>query len=183
MTEYVPALYEEVEERVLVEPAHTKWIKGSFTPIQKTIGGDTYCLVEVPDRYETVTKKVLRIPAGFKERTINAVVQKYKEIGIVQPATTRVVKWHPPVYKEVTECITNEPGVYEWRSVLCSENADLETLEDIERALSDLGYLEDYAVDGEIDEETAEAIKAYQRESGLEIDGLINIETVESLNI
>ncbi len=181
--EYVPALYESVTKRVLVEEAHSEWRKGNSTSIQKIIDGDTYCLVQVPARYETKTNKVLRIPASTKTKQVDAVFKDYKETVIVTPETTRVVKSHPAVYKTVQECVEKVAGRYEWRSILCEQNATTSVLRSFEKALSDQGHLLSANADGIIDGKTTSAIKAYQKSKGLPVDGLVNIETVKSLGV
>lgn len=181
--EYIPALYENVSKRVIVEPAHTEWKKGNSTGVQKIIDGDTYCLVEVPARYETKVEKVLRIPASTKTRTVDAVYKTYKETVIVKPATTKVVKTHPAVYKTVEECVEKTAGHYEWRSILCEQNATTSVLKSVEKALSSTGHLLASEADGVINDKTSSAVKAYQRNKGLTVDGLVNIETVKSLGV
>jgi len=181
--EYVPALYENVSKKILVEAAHTEWKRGSSTAVQKVIEGDTYCLVQVPARYENKTEKVLRIPASTKTRTVAAVYKTYKETVIITPATTRIVKTHPAVYNTVKECVEKEAGRYEWRSILCAENSTTSVLKSFEKALASKGHLTTKEVDGVIDNKTTSAIKSYQRSTGLAIDGLVNIDTVKSLGV
>lgn len=181
--EYVPALYENVGKKVLVEAAHTEWKQGNFTGTTKSVNGQTYCLVEVPARYETRVEKVLRIPATTKTRTVAAVTKKYKKTIIVTPETTRVVKSHPAVYKNVEDCVEKTAGHYEWRSVLCEQNATTSTLKDFENKLADAGALAYLSADGVIDDATTDAIKSYQRKNGLKVDGLVNMDTVKSLGV
>jgi len=75
----VPAEYEETEEKVLVEAEKTVWKKGQ-NPAQKVSGatGEIMCLVKVPAKYKTITKRVLKASATTK---------------IVEvPAETKVIK-------------------------------------------------------------------------------------------
>ncbi|WP_428087694.1 peptidoglycan-binding domain-containing protein [Candidatus Thioglobus sp.] len=181
--EYIPALYENVSKRVLVSEAHTAWRKGSSSSIQKVVDGDTHCLVNVPAVYETRVDKVLRIAASSKTRTVPAVYKTYMETIVVTPETTRVVKSHDAVYNTVQECVEKTAGAYQWRSILCAENATTSVLRSVEKALADKGHLSTSKVDGTIDGATESAIKAYQRSTGLAVDGLVNIETVKSLNV
>jgi hypothetical protein len=181
--EYVPALYENIAKKVLVEEAHTEWKKGNFTDTTKSVDGETYCLVEVPARYEDRVEKVLRVPATTKMRTVPAVYKTYKKTVIVTPETTRVTKSHPAVYKTVEECVESVAGHYQWRSVLCSENATTSVLTSFEKALASKGFLSNAQVDGNINDATTDAIKAYQRKSNLKVDGLVNIDTVKSLGV
>lgn len=181
--EYIPALYENVSKRVLIEEAHTEWKKGNSSAVQKVVDGDTYCLVNVPARYETKVEKVLRIPASSKTRTVDAVYKTYQETIVVTPETTRVVKRNPAVYKTVQECVEKTAGRYEWRSILCEQNATTSVLRNFEKALASSGHLSSSKADGVIDGSTASAVKSYQRSKGLPVDGLVNIETVKSLGV
>jgi len=56
----VPAVYDETEEQVLVEAEKTVWKKGQ-NPAQKVSGatGEIMCLVKIPAKYKTITKRVL----------------------------------------------------------------------------------------------------------------------------
>lgn len=181
--EYVPALYETITKRILVSAAKTEWKRGNFSSVQKTIGGETFCLVNVPARYENKSEKILKFPASTKTRIVPAAYKSYLETVVDKPATTRIVKSNPAVYKTVKDCVDNKAGSYEWRSVLCEKNATKSTLTKFEKALSDRRYLNKDKVDGIIDNSTTAAIKKYQKSSGLKIDGLVNIEVVKSLGV
>ena len=63
----VPAVYSEVQEEVLVEAEKTVWKKGQ-NPAQKLSGatGEIMCLVKIPAKYKTITKRVLQTPATTK---------------------------------------------------------------------------------------------------------------------
>jgi hypothetical protein len=81
-----PARYREIEEKILVEPAHGEWrrsdaplafgehVQGSQTMVHPT--GEVYCRVWVPDRFGVARKRVLVSPG-----------ETHEEIG---PATTRI---------------------------------------------------------------------------------------------
>jgi hypothetical protein len=66
--ETIPAKYEEVEEKVLVEEAHSVWQKGRglIEKVDNTTG-EIMCLVEVPASYKTVRKQVVVKPATVRE--------------------------------------------------------------------------------------------------------------------
>jgi len=84
----VPAVYRSETESVLVEPARSVWKKGTG-PIQRidNTTGEIMCLVEVPARYETLTKTVLDSPAATKTIDIPAVYKTVKVQRLVTPAT------------------------------------------------------------------------------------------------
>lgn len=84
----VPATYRTESESVLVEPARSVWKKGRG-PIEKVdnITGDIMCLVEIPARYETLTKTVLDKAASSKTVEVPAVYKTIKVRRLVKPAT------------------------------------------------------------------------------------------------
>jgi len=83
----VPATYRTESESVLVEPARSVWKKGRG-PIEKldNITGEIMCLVEIPARYETLTKTVLDKPATSKTVEVPAVYETVKVQRLVKPA-------------------------------------------------------------------------------------------------
>jgi len=84
----VPATYRTESESVLVEPARSVWKKGRG-PIEKidNTTGEIMCLVEVPARYETLTKTVLDKPATTKSIDVPAIYKTVKVRRLVKPAT------------------------------------------------------------------------------------------------
>ncbi len=181
--EYVPALYENVSKKVLVKESYTEWKKGNFSPVQKTLNGETYCLVTVPAQYKYTVEKVLKVPATTKKRTIPAVYKTVKQKVIVSPARHKVSRHISAKYKTVQSCVEDKAGHYEWRSILCEQNATSVVLKNFERALSRRGYLSSSNVDGKINEQTVLAIKEFQRKNKLKVDGLVNIDTVKALGV
>lgn len=83
----VPATYRTESESVLVEPARSVWKKGRG-PIEKidNLTGEIMCLVEIPARYETLTKTVLDKPATTKTVEVPAVYETIKVRRLVKPA-------------------------------------------------------------------------------------------------
>ena len=86
----VPATYETVTEKVLVEPAKTVWKKGNglVERIDNTTG-EIMCLVEIPAKYKTLSKRVVKTPATIKEVEIPAVYKMVKVRNMVAPASEK----------------------------------------------------------------------------------------------
>ncbi|QKQ24356.1 peptidoglycan-binding protein [Candidatus Ruthia endofausta] len=145
--------------------------------------GESYVPAYVEASCKNEMKKVLKIPASTKIREVAAIYKTYKETVIVIPAKTRIVKSHPAVYSTIQECVEKTAGHYQWRSILCEQNATTLVLKSFEKALSKSGYLVSNQVDGIINNKTTFAIKSYQKSKGLDIDGLVNMDTVKSLGI
>ena len=112
----VPAVFDKVEETILIEPARTEWRLGSEietsgsvalasasqtierfgdfkvldTRIEST--GELMCLVEIPAKYETITKEVLVSAATTVIEVVEpAVTETVTKTVLVTPATTREV--------------------------------------------------------------------------------------------
>ena len=84
----IPATYRSESESVLVEPARSVWKKGRG-PIEKidNLSGEIMCLVEIPARYETLTKTVLDKPATTKTVDVPAVYKTMEVKRLVKPAS------------------------------------------------------------------------------------------------
>jgi len=84
----IPATYRSESESVLVEPARSVWKKGRG-PVEKidNTTGEIMCLVEIPARYETLTKTVLDKPATTKTVDVPAVYKTVKVQRLVKPAS------------------------------------------------------------------------------------------------
>jgi len=84
----IPATYRSESESVLVEPARSVWKKGRG-PIERidNQSGEIMCLVEIPARYETLTKTVLDKPASTKTVDVPAVYKTMKVRRLAKPAT------------------------------------------------------------------------------------------------
>ncbi len=84
----IPATYRSESESVLVEPARSVWKKGRG-PVEKidNLTGEIMCLVEIPARYETLTKTVLDKPATTKTVDVPAVYKTIQVKRLVKPAS------------------------------------------------------------------------------------------------
>lgn len=83
----IPASYRTETQQVLVEPAKTVWKKGRG-PVERIDNstGEIMCLVEIPARYESITKTVLDKPAGSKRIDIPAVYKTVQVQRVSVPA-------------------------------------------------------------------------------------------------
>lgn len=180
--ESVPALYEYVKSNVLVSPEKIEWKKGKFTSVQKKVNGTTYCLVKTPAVYEDKVNKKLRVKATTVKRNVPAVYAFYDRIAVIKPTRVKINTKVPATMANVKGC-SEKAGHYEWRSVLCSENATVTRLKAVESALSKANFLSSKYVDGIIDKTTENAIRKYQRSKSMTVDGLVNIQTVKALGV
>ncbi len=109
----VPATYKTVDQQILVEPAKTVWKQGRG-PVERidNTTGEIMCLVEVPARYETITKTVLDRAATTKRIEVPAVYKTIKVKRLVKAASeTRTPI--PPKFETVTSQVkVADPSFY-----------------------------------------------------------------------
>lgn len=88
----LPAVYEKVEEKVEIEPAKAVWKKGSglVERIDNTTG-EIMCLVNVPAKYDTFKKTVLKSDASIEESESAAITKPFKISRLVTDATSEKV--------------------------------------------------------------------------------------------
>ena len=202
----VPALYEKQTTQVLVRPGYTTWKAGpDNNSLQKLDekSGNVYCLVEIPAEYRTETHEVLVRPASTRIEEIPAEYMTVKKMVLKKPETIRVVEI-PAEYgeREVVRMVRPQeekripvPAEYEqvrvrmpldtadlWRQVLCPRDATAQKITEIQKALMAAGAGPKKAT-GKLDAETIKALKAYQKDKGLPVDGRLNVDTVTSLGV
>jgi len=201
----VPAVYEKQSTQVLVRPAYTTWKIGADTRPQKLdgISGNMYCLVEVPAEYRSETREVLVSPSTTQIEEIPAEYMTVKNMVLKTPETTREIEI-PAEYgeREVVKMVRPAeekripvPAEYEqvrvrmpldatelWRQVLCPADATTQKITQIQNALMEAGE-GPKKTSGKLDAETIEALKAYQKDKALPIDGRLNADTVKSLGV
>jgi len=112
----VPAVYEEVEEQILVEPAKTVWKKGE-NPAQKVSGatGEIMCLVNVPARYDTIKKRILKTPATVTEEEIPEKTEIVKVQKLVSDAKVENSVM-PAVYTSIEKSAIESEAHFSWFS-------------------------------------------------------------------
>ena len=200
----VPAVYKTVKVRKLVKPEQekrtkipeehkqiTKRIKVSdatfawhgMHEVSKPEGSPTgaqVCLKEIPAKYETVTKRVVKAPASYKQEQVPAVTETVKVRKLVAKATEKRSKI-PAEYKTVSKRSKVGDERLEWRQVLCETNMTKGIVTRVQQALKDAGYKVG-SVYGIVGAGTLRAVDAYQRDKGLPTGGL-TLRTLESLGV
>ncbi len=209
-----PAEYKYVTEKVLVEPEHTKWVRGSLlhnkkenlNVLDKTYNpsvGDVMCLVKVPAKYKTVTKKVMVHPPVIKKIVVPAQYKTVTQRVVVKPAETKTVEIPavyktvkvkelvqpqqvveekiPAKYKWVTERIKVKDILYKIEPVVCKTNLTPDLVINLQKKLKKLGYYTG-PIDGIYGPLTAKAVDAYQKDKGY-ARGALTVSTLESLGI
>lgn len=89
----VPAVYRTEQETILVEPARSVWRPGRGL-IERVdhATGEIMCLVEVPARYETVSRSVLDTPATTRREVVPAEYETIQVQRLVSPASERRIE-------------------------------------------------------------------------------------------
>jgi hypothetical protein len=113
----VKAVYDTVEEKIEIEPAKAVWKKGTglVERIDNTTG-EIMCLVEVPPKYEVLTKTILKTPATIEETEVPAVTKDIPVKKLVSDAEQEKVKIDAEYTKVVTRAKV-EDAQFTWRDV------------------------------------------------------------------
>ncbi len=110
----VPAIFRTETESVMVEPARSVWKEDCEVMEQVTNAtGEVMCLVEVPARYETLTKAVLEKPATTKVVDIPAVYEIVTVERLLSPATEKKVEV-PAEYTVVEKQVQVSEPLFFW---------------------------------------------------------------------
>lgn len=104
-----PARYETRTETMKVEEATTKWVKQKDAMCEAENNDDcmVWCLVEVPAKFKTVSKRVLVTPAASRAIEIPAKFKTISKRVMVSPPVTRE-EVIPAQYKTLTKTVMVE---------------------------------------------------------------------------
>lgn len=157
----IPAVYQDRQVRVEVEPAHKRTI-------------------EVPAVTRQVRRAVVDVPAHVESVTLPAVYEKRKVREVVQPAHTETVQI-PAVYQDVQKSRMIHDAQPVWREVLCDKNASPEVVTAIQHALAEHGY-NPGPIDGHLGTQTVSAMQKFEADRGLP-QGQVSVEAVTALGV
>jgi len=119
----VPAVYRTETESVLVEPSRNVWQHCGLLERSDSTAGEIMCLVEVPERFETLTKTVLDKPATTKTISIPAVYETIEVQKLVEPAK-EVKEEIPAEYETINERVKVADAMFFW----VAKDAEVEEL-------------------------------------------------------
>jgi hypothetical protein len=110
----IPAEYEYIEEKILIEEAKSVWKKGK-NPAQKLSGatGEIMCLVKVPAKYKTIKKLVVKSPARTEIQDIPAEIQSIAVQHIVAGSTLKHTLV-PAVHKTIEKKVPDTAASFLW---------------------------------------------------------------------
>jgi len=177
----LPALYDTFYEQVLEKPAGKVWKKGRGALERVDVQtGEIYCLVDEPAVYRTVERRELKRPAGTRTETVPAEYETRTVRKLVTPpqeVRTQVPAETAPVTKKTL--VSGDSC--EYVQVLCQDNATVDKIHEVERALQQRGYQVDN--DGMDDDDLAAALRKFQEENNLPRTGLMTARTLEALGV
>jgi hypothetical protein len=177
----IPAEYQEVAQRIKIADASFVWAAThEETQPEGAPTGNQICLKEIPAKFETVTKRVVKTPASFAKEDVPAVIETVKVRKLVAKAEEKRSKI-PAEYKMVAKRSKVSDERLEWRQVLCETNMTKDVVVRLQEALTNAGYKPGPA-DGVMGGATLRAVDAYQQDKGLPRGGL-TILTLESLGV
>lgn len=175
----IAAEYQTVQKRMKVSDARVSWgLAGMSGEGEAT--GRTYCLAEVPAKFKTITKQVIKAPATVKKVSVPATFKTVRMKKLVSPPTEKRVKI-PAKHKIVAKHSKVSGARQEWRQVLCETNTTRDLVIQIQNGLAKAGF-NPGAADGVLGRDTMRAADAYQRKHNLPTGGL-TIQTIEKLGI
>jgi len=120
----VPAVYAETSEEVLVEAEKTVWKKGQ-NPAQKLSGatGEIMCLVKIPAKYRTITKRVLQTPATTKLVDVPAETKVIEVKKLLADTQIKNIPM-PALYETVEKTQLESEASFSWHNANAEVDAN-----------------------------------------------------------
>lgn len=203
----VPARYETVTEEIVIGERRYVWKPGTNLSDTRRVDaktGQVYCLVEIPPKTTTVTKRVLVSPeqvtrvavdpkfmsvekqvlvdrGGVEEIPVPPEFRTIPTQELAMPARTER-QAHAPQTRTVERMVLRAPEKYEWVEVLCDTNADMSSITSIQQALAERGFYRG-PIDGIMGPMTEKALAEFQASVGLPHQGYVTIDTLRALGL
>ncbi len=202
-----PARFEYVTETIQVGEPRMMWKPGANLSNTQRVDartGQVYCLVEVPGKTQTITKRVMVQPEQMRRETVDAqfiniskqvlvdrggveevpVAPEFRSIPVkelVAPgrAERSVVA---PKTSTVERTVLRAAEKFEWVEVLCETNATTGSISDAQKALATRGFYKG-PIDGILGPKTQAALNAFQSSNGLPHQGYVTIDTLRMLGL
>jgi hypothetical protein len=139
----IPAKYETIEKRVIVEPAKTITVEiepAEYKTVQKTVltTPETTLEVTIPAEYSMVDVTRLVQPEQTREIMVPAEYRTVSVTRLVEPAQERRVTI-PAEYTTVTSSQRVSDEQFDWRPVLCKVNMTRENVSALQKTLTETG--------------------------------------------
>ncbi len=148
--------------------------------VPSTILGGQANVTDIPEKFVTIQKKVLKREASVKEVNILPEYRTVRQLKIKTPARYEEVKV-PPAYKEIKRIrIITEGGTIEPQEVVCEDDYGSYVLP-IQLKLQERGY-QVGELDGVLGRKTKAALIQYQIDHNLPI-GQLDFATIKKLGL
>lgn len=181
----IPAEYKTVRKKVVVAPARTERVSvpAEYSTVRKQVmvAPARTEVVQIPPVTRMVRKKVMVAPSQSRSIPVPPEYKTVKVKKLVTPAEERVVTV-PAEYKTIVKQVKVSDSKIVWKPALCKDELVDSTIRQVQSALSQLGFYTGL-IDGQLNQATKDAIRAYQVENGLAQGGGLTDETVEALGI
>jgi hypothetical protein len=200
------ASFRTEEDKIKLSPAHAVWGTADMNvegDLYTDGAGNIFCYVEedaefqlvnrqvldrdaravksaIPAEYQTVTKQVLVQDAYTQEVEVPAVFDTIRVRELIEPASYREIEI-PAEYKTITRREVVRPAHIAFEEVLCEDKLDGALVSELELTLKESGY-DVGEVDGILDSDTRDAVRAFQRDNELSEGGL-TISTLEEMGL
>jgi hypothetical protein len=175
----IEAEYQTVEKRKKVSDAKLSWGPEGAAGDGKATG-KTLCLAEIPAKYKTIKKQVIKDKATIEKVAVPAEIKTVRMSKLVAPPSEKRFPI-PAKHQIVPKRSKVSDARLEWHPVLCETNTTPELVRQIQGALEKAGF-NPGTVDGALGNATMRAIDAYQRKHNLPHGGL-TLQTIEKLGI
>lgn len=195
--------YETIQQTILVDSDHGKWVQKKDPKCFAPKPEDCYIMVwekvaarydtltekrltelssakgsEIPPKYQTISKRMLKTPARIQEIYHEAVYKTVSKAKLVSPAKTEYVLM-PAEYKKIAaKRLVQAGGAVVWEQIMCPSGVNANVVRQIQLALRNKGYV--IKIDGIWGNETRNSLELFQRSNGLPV-GNINQKTLAAL--
>ena len=182
----IPEEYTSVNKTVKVSDESFSWHSANGVgsngkaPANSSRTGSKVCLKEIPAKFKTLSKRVVKTPVTTKSIAIPAEYKFVKVRKLVTPPQESRVSI-PAKYQTVTQRVKTGDERLEWKRVLCQTNMTETVISGIQNALAKRGF-NPGPIDGQIGSATLRAVDAYQQKNNLERGGL-TLDTIKALGV
>jgi hypothetical protein len=177
----IPEEFTSVDKTVKTSDEKFSWHSDKTkTAPGSTLTGNKICLKEIPAKFKTLSKRIVKSPATTKTIKIPAEYKFVKVRKLVTPPQENRISI-PAKYQTVTKRIKTGEERLEWKRVLCQTNMTKEVILGIQNALMKRGF-NPGPIDGKIGSGTLRAVDAYQQKNSMERGGL-TLDTIKSLGV
>lgn len=179
----IPAEYKTVRKKVVAEPARTETvtIPAEYGTVRKQVmvAPARTEVVQIPPVTRMIRKKVMVAPAQTRSIPVPPEYKTVRVKKLVKPAEERVITV-PAEYDTIVKKVKVSDSKIVWKPALCKDELVDSTIRQVQSALSQLGFYSGL-IDGQLNQATQDAIRAFQVENGLAQGGGLTEETVEAL--